>query len=162
MSCLVYTWDITTEGMSTVKWKGVYSYTLCSVNTVWGKKVLDNEITAAFHPPFTAVQSVMQQSIYSSTRTKSSQLSFLLPFSLKQGFCQRGKPQSQAWHQNPTLGCRERASVTTTPLSFSFFPSSIDIRRVESLYVQLLDGGAKEKLPLLAEEGLKEAVATLI
>lgn len=35
VSCLVYTWDIATEGMSTAKWKGGFSYTLCSRSTVW-------------------------------------------------------------------------------------------------------------------------------
>lgn len=33
MSCLLHTWDRPTEGTSSVKWKGGFSYTLWSVNT---------------------------------------------------------------------------------------------------------------------------------
>lgn len=56
---------------------------------------------------------------------------------------------------NPTLGYRERASVTTIPLSEGWRVSMSNC----------LDVGAKEKLPLLGEEGteqLKEAVTALI
>lgn len=54
---------------------------------------------------------------------------------------------------NPTVRCRERASVPTIPFSISVFLSSIDIRGVESLCVQLWDGGAKEKLGNRPPEG---------
>lgn len=43
--------------------------------------------------------------------------------SLKQGSCQRGKPQSQAWCYSPMLWLRKSTSVTTTVLSFSCFLS---------------------------------------
>lgn len=107
------------------------------LHTVWGKRVLDNEITAAFHPPISlSCKAWCNTKVHLKQHTHKEQPTELPP-AFQTGILSTWQTSESP---NPTLGYRERASVTTTPLSFSFFPSSIDIRGVERLYVQLLDG----------------------
>lgn len=89
-------------------------------------------------PFFTAVQSVMQH--WSPCKdTHKERPTVLRPaFQPETGILSTWQTSESGMTPNPTLGYRERTSVTTTPQSFSFFPSYINIIRVESLYVQLL------------------------
>lgn len=120
--------------MSTVKWKGGFDYKLCTRSAVWEQRVLGNEITAAVHLPFTAMQNVTQHKSPPKAawaKRAANRASSRLSVS-NRGSCQRGKPQRQAWHQIPRWDT-EKGPLSQLHLCFSFFPSSTDIRGAETL-----------------------------
>lgn len=127
--------------MSTVKWKGGFDYKLCTRSAVWEKRVLGNEITAAVHPPFTAVQNVLQHKSPSkagrakraANRASSCLLVSNRDFVNVANLRVRHDTKSHAGIQRKGL-CHNYTSA-----SHSFPPPLTSEGR--RLWVQLLDGG---------------------
>lgn len=119
------------------------------LHTVWGTRVLDNEITAAFHPPLLLPCKVW-------CNTSPSKAAHVQRAANWASSCLSNSDSVNVANLRVTkshIGIQRKGLCHNYTSLFLILSLPTDIIGVESLYVQLLDGGVKEKLSLLGDGG---------